>query len=944
MIRRLMALASVMLVLPSLAAGSSRYDPRLRFRTISTPRFDIHYHQGEESDARRLATIAERVAADLDKTLGPASGRVQVILVDQTDLSNGWATPLPYNTIEIVAAAPSADNSLGNSDDWLRMVFIHEYTHIVHLSRGAGWIGGLRRVFGRNPLLYPNAYLPIWQIEGIAVHQESALTGQGRVPAADFRSIARVAAAASRAEPIDRASGGLIAWPTGQTPYVYGAYFHEFLGKTYGEDSLRRLTDATAGHVPYFGSLAFRKVFKRSLGRLWEDFERDLASTSVLPSQSATRLTHHGFSVVGPRFDRRGTLYYSVVNPHGFPSLFALEPGASRPRRIGDRYLGHATSASGNTLVFDQFDVVRHVGLHADLYVRDMTTGVQRRLTHGARAGDPDVRRDGGAIVFTVQRPDRRELATATWDAARGAIGGIDTLISEPGVSFAGPRWSPDGTMILAERGRAEIVLISAAAKRVVATLASSSKGRLMTPSWTADGSVLFASDAEGAAFRLYRARHGGEIARLEGTGPDARWPDVSSDGRTLVFVGYTTDGYDLFSLASDTATWTAVTDVFSTQPTATTGEPRTANREPQAANSERPPPAYSPWRTILPRFWSPIVEIDDEEVVIGASTGGGDALGRHAYSVAAGWAPARDTALSSSRGRPDVSASYVYDRWWPTIFARVSDDTDPFRDGDVRTREANAGAILPFRHVRWSQSLLAAYHRSQDRYICSSCGPSGDETIARGALRGGWLVSTARAYGYSISAERGWSTVVTTELAREALGGDGDGGAGTLDIRGYLPVRPRHGVVAARAAVASSWGDRSVRRLFSASGNGPRPTGFNFGSQAIGLIRGFGFDEIVGRRAFVMNLDYRLPLMRLERGAGTLPLFARTLHGALFADAGHAWDTSFRRRDMQTVIGAEASMDIVVGYRIPLTISTGIGWAGRGGGVVTFGRVGRAF
>ena len=77
----------------SLASAANRYDPRLRFRTVSTARFDIHYHQGEEVLAQQLARIAEEVAATLDRSLGPASGRVQVILVDQDDLPNGWASP-----------------------------------------------------------------------------------------------------------------------------------------------------------------------------------------------------------------------------------------------------------------------------------------------------------------------------------------------------------------------------------------------------------------------------------------------------------------------------------------------------------------------------------------------------------------------------------------------------------------------------------------------------------------------------------------------------------------------------------------------------------------------------------------------------------------------------------------------------------------------------------
>ena len=86
------------------------------------------------------------------------SGRVQVILVNQSDSRTAGRRRCPSTRSRSSAAAPGGTSLIGNTDDWLRMVFAHEYTHIVHLSRGQGWIGGLRRVFGRMPLLYPNLY------------------------------------------------------------------------------------------------------------------------------------------------------------------------------------------------------------------------------------------------------------------------------------------------------------------------------------------------------------------------------------------------------------------------------------------------------------------------------------------------------------------------------------------------------------------------------------------------------------------------------------------------------------------------------------------------------------------------------------------------------------------------------------------------------------------
>ncbi|MCX6552920.1 MAG: hypothetical protein NTY02_18275, partial [Acidobacteria bacterium] len=134
--RRIRAAVVAALVWASLAAvatAAPRYDPRFRFRVWRTQHFLIYYHQGETASARRLARVAEEVRADLLRRLGVRPpGRTHVVLVDQTDLANGWSTPIPYNTIEIDAALPAPSSYLGNHDDWLRMVFSHEFAHILH--------------------------------------------------------------------------------------------------------------------------------------------------------------------------------------------------------------------------------------------------------------------------------------------------------------------------------------------------------------------------------------------------------------------------------------------------------------------------------------------------------------------------------------------------------------------------------------------------------------------------------------------------------------------------------------------------------------------------------------------------------------------------------------------------------------------------------------------
>lgn len=929
-----------------MAPAADRYDPRLRFRTLRTENFDIHSHQGVEAMARRLASIAERARRRLQPVLGVPRGRVQVILVDQTDVSNGWATPIPYDTIEITAAAPPPESIIGNTTDWLEVVFLHEYTHILHLDRSRGFMQGVRRVFGRVPPAFPNGFLPVWQVEGLATFEESRLTGEGRVPAGDFRAMVDAAAAAGRFEPIDRASGGLTDWPGGHVPYAYGAYFHQFLADRYGPEELARLADATAGRLPFFGGRAFKNVFGRSASDLWNDF-RESRVTAVPPpggtDSRATRLTRHGFVVTAPRVADDGAVYYRVSNANGFPALMRLRPGGS-PERVAWRVGGYRTSVRGDWIVFDQLERVRSVALSSDLFAIQRSGGPVRRLTRGARAADPDLSPDGRQIVCTVQATGRRALALI--DFSGGDPAAPRVIVDDPESDFSGPRWSPDGRQIVAARRRAgahELVLIDPSS-RAVRTLAARADARLVTPSWTPDGaSILFSADGSSTAniFNVFAADVAtGATRQVTDTAAGAQFPELSKDGR-LTYVGYTADGFDLFSVPLEPSSAVSRTPAQTNQ---TRENPKNVGNRENPENLENVlETPYRPWRTLAPTFWTPIVETDAGETLFGAATATADALGRHGYAVGAGW--------SGRRARPDWHAAYAYDRWRPTLFARYSDDTDPVPDGEMRSRELFAGALLRFRRVRWTDTLIAGFQAQADTLRCAAitaaCRVSSAQRDLR-SVRAGWLHDRRRQFGYSISTAEGFAVLAAAESSRSAFGSDADAGAALVDARAFHRVAGRHTVLAARIAAAAAWGDVAVRRVFSAAGSGPSYPSFDFGQDTIGLLRGFAPGDFTGTRAAVANLDLRIPLARPQRGAGSWPIFLHSIHTAAFVDAGHAWTTAFRAADLRTSIGAELSADLVVLHYLPLTIAGGGAWthdrpAGRRRAAV-FGRIGYAF
>ncbi|MFH1653135.1 MAG: hypothetical protein ABIE74_03675 [Pseudomonadota bacterium] len=119
----------------SLNADAAFFDPKNKWQTITTEHFRIHYPKRIEKTAIKSAEISEEVYPGLIKRWDwKPWGKIQMILSDDKDDANGWASFLPYNWIALWIAPPEPDSAIANYDDWLRMLISHELTHIVQLD------------------------------------------------------------------------------------------------------------------------------------------------------------------------------------------------------------------------------------------------------------------------------------------------------------------------------------------------------------------------------------------------------------------------------------------------------------------------------------------------------------------------------------------------------------------------------------------------------------------------------------------------------------------------------------------------------------------------------------------------------------------------------------------------------------------------------------------
>jgi hypothetical protein len=101
--------------------------------------------------------------------------------------------------------------------------------------------------------------------------------------------------------------------------------------------------------------------------------------------------------------------------------------------------------------------------------------------------------------------------------------------------------------------------------------------------------------------------------------------------------------------------------------------------------------------------------------------------------------------------------------------------------------------------------------------------------------------------------------------------------------------------------------------------------------------LRGYHADAIAGPRFHLASAEYRAPLVWIERGHATFPLYARRLWGALFADAGAAHAGALAWRDVRVGAGAELRLELAFRYGFEAYLSLGLARGLSKGGVTDY-------
>ncbi|MDH4469195.1 MAG: hypothetical protein QE271_14145 [Bacteriovoracaceae bacterium] len=145
-----------------------------------TTEFFIHYLEQDQAFADKVIKVAKEDFSKLHEYFDYIPrANIHFTVNQMANSANGSALVFPYNMINLINFPPFGDSSLMGTQDWVRVLVVHEYTHILTIEMTHGWMQVFRSIFGSTAKWA--GINPRWFLEGIAVWAESKITSEGRI-------------------------------------------------------------------------------------------------------------------------------------------------------------------------------------------------------------------------------------------------------------------------------------------------------------------------------------------------------------------------------------------------------------------------------------------------------------------------------------------------------------------------------------------------------------------------------------------------------------------------------------------------------------------------------------------------------------------------------------------------------------------------------------------
>ncbi|MFH1421860.1 MAG: BamA/TamA family outer membrane protein [Planctomycetota bacterium] len=964
------AIATFLITLPKITFSQEQKEsdvyaelPKGSWYTLESAHFIVHFAEGSKELASHVADIAEDVHSKLTENIRWTPKEcTHIVIIDWSDLANGWATPLPRNAIGVYPIGPGIPEfELTFTDDWIRMLITHEYTHILTIDMVDGLSKALRTIFGKSLATTPNIFMPNWILEGYAIYNEIKYTRGGRIRGPYYDMVLRAAVLEDRFNTLSQAQAGVDRWPL-STDYIYGGMFFKYLSERFGEKKLfeifRRhsnLTPPSVFWLPgdealfiYIGWLIFdpvgengKWIFATAYETLWQQwhdslkvkYENQRAEIEKNPVTVSKSLTDTGYLTMQPEFSSDGRqIAYLAWGEDRFYQLRVMDADGSHNRLLHQGFVESMSwSPDGKKIVFSKIEYPRGLFLFSDLYVCDIKSGEIIRLTHNLRARTPSWSPDSKKILFAVNTgKGNSDIAILNLKSNK-----VTFLTNTTDLSFfSGCVWSPDGkktAFLKLTPGKMQQIFI-ADPDGTNCEPVTNGETQDLAPSWSTDGKYLLFTSSRTGIYNIFAYKlETKETLQITNVIGGALSPSLSPDGKIMAFANYSSRGWDIHITSVNIENAQKTEPVISKMP----------ETEYDYQKNSYEVKKYSASKTILPTSWAPYFSLFGTEE-FGAVTSGSDILEKHNYSLQVGY--------TSPADRPIIGGLYRYKGWkyqalpitasfrgyrQAILFGEFTEDR---RDNEpVDYWEDQRLASLSFEATAFSSITtylsFSLGYEYKEFYSASDTSQfknlPGTGRLSSVYLSG--LLVDALFHNMSISPVDGRVVDLSVKSSLPSLGSNYKINSAILEWSEYISVPvARHHVAMIRTVGGVSDGDIIDKRSFFHLGGYDRS--FLLDDEESIPMRGYKSNKFTGTKVAVVTFEYRFPIWLLESGPATRPVFFRKLSGYAFMDSGNAWSASTTSmRDFKTGVGAGVRLGFdflynrFEGYALDLGFAYGI-------------------
>lgn len=866
------------------------------WQVLATDKFDIYFYDAE----RELAEIAAEAAHDsydylADRFNHECNDRIPLIIYSSPRFftqTNVISSLLPENVAGFTEFFKGrVVLPFNGSYEDFRRVLQHELVHVFTYSKLSAVASKYKKLNVAAP--------PLWFTEGIAEYFSRPWESDAEMILSDLVLTGRF----FNLERIDAIAGTYLMYKEGES-------FCHFVAETYGAEYLIYLLD-NCWRAPDFYGVA-RYTFGKSLeeiGREWEYWLKKKYFPTIqsreLPDRVYEPLTKPGYSVkpVPVRAIEGADTVDQIIfkaNRLGYAGIYrtnAAPGGAERdvevllkgersPRFESLHLLGSSLDVHDGRVVFSGQRHERDVLYELDAATRRIVG--EHRWDSLYNISSPHYSADGRRVIFAGSGKDG-VYDLYHLDLASGAL----DRLTDDWFFDIDPVFTPDGSAVLfasdrgahGARGFLNLFLYDFKTGRISPYLTGAHN--LRGPSYAPDGgSMVYTSDEEGV-LDIYRHFADGRRQKLTHLATGAFDPHLMPDGQSIVFTAYQNSGFQIYRMD--------LPDTLPSELLAAGNGPWEPTWQPEAGSGEMTKSAVKYERDFSFDIAQSAVSYDAFYGTVGGfQTALTDVLGDHQYFfLLANNADTKDEFLQSF----NVAVSYFNREnrlnYGYGAYHLFYDYNDPV-EGPIEERQIGVAGYLAYPLSKFRRIESSLYLRHSDR--ASILTDTRKAVLATQFLS---LVHDNSLWDISGPID-GWRFMLTAGYTADLSNFRSFNRLVIADARKYFRLG-RYSAFAMRLMGHFSSGHEPQRRYFGGSWD----------------LRGYDRRDVYARNVVLASNELRFPLIdALFVGFPVADLGFQAIRGALFFDAGNAWEEEFGRMEGSLGLGARVALGYLVVLR----------------------------